>query len=1231
MASWSSAPTIFRLTRRVCDLDRMRSAIVEGGSRPILDPAGASIRHSGDELGISKPYALDDRYLADEGSVFLTGIQALARLPLEQLRVDRRKGLKTAVLISGYQGSPLGGYDRAAAYAASLVPDLSVTCRPAMNEEYAASAVMGSQLAAAQPDCLYDGIVGLWYGKAPGVDRAADALRHAVYAGTSMCGGAVAIVGDDPAAKSSTLPSSSAGVLADMHVPLLYPGDPAEALDLGRHAIALSRVTGLWTALKIVADVADATATVELGPDRVVPVLPLLDGETYRHHADGNLLTPRTIDVEREIYDVRYQLARDYATANHLNRITVDPSDAWIGMVSSGITYREVREALARLGLRSDAEIEACGIRLLKMGMPMPFDPEILRSFARGLSEVFVIEEKRPNLESLIKDALYGESVSPRIVGKEDERGDPLVPGYGALDADALLPLMRRRLAVRLAARLAKAPNSERPALEALPVSRSPFFCSGCPHNRSTQVPPGALVGAGIGCHTMALLMDKGRVGDIGGLGCMGNEGIQWIGMSDFLERDHFIQNLGDGTFFHSGQLAIQASVAAGHNVTYKLLVNGTVAMTGGQDPQAQLEVPEIAANLLNQGVARVLITTDDVGRYAKIKLARGIEVWNRDRLIEAQEILARIAGTTVLIHDQACAAGVRRARKRGRLPTPNQRVVINERICEGCGDCGQISNCLSVQPTETPFGRKTEIDQTTCNLDYSCLEGDCPAMLTITTREPIWSDKRLGREGDSASHSRREVPTPPDSFADPVPRVPEDEFAMRITGIGGTGVVTVAQIVGTAAMLDGYHVRGLDQIGLSQKAGPVVSDLRLSRSAPTPTSRLGRGQADLLLAFDQLVAASERGLLAADPERTTVVGSTTATPTGEMITHTDVELPPAEDLVKRIAGATRSQAHYWADAAATTEDLFGLATAANIFVVGMAVQSGCLPVSADRMEEAIRLNGVSVDSNLAAFGWGRAQVADPERVSRARAASEVASSGVAVSAVAEGKNVSRASSVLALRIAAIGVDDHLAADLVRYAEELVAWGGQGVASDWLAVVERVAGVEEGVRPGSRRLTRVVAENLYKLTAYKDEYEVARLMLDPEGMRLAGEVAGRRGRIAWKLHPPLFRVLGLKRKISLGAWARPLVRMLAAARVLRGTVFDPFGVAEVRGVERVLAAEYVAAIDRTLGRLRERNFEAIVDLAYLPDRVRGFEDLKLARVADYRQALTAAESSLEEN
>jgi indolepyruvate ferredoxin oxidoreductase len=1098
-----------------------------------------------------------------------------------------------------------------------------------MNEEYGASAVMGSQLAAAQPDCLYDGVLGLWYGKAPGVDRGTDALRHAVYAGTSRYGGAVAIVGDDPAAKSSTLPSSSAGVLSDMHVPLFYPGDPGEALDLGRHAIALSRATGLWTALKIVADVADATATVKLHPDRVVPVLPRVNGREYQHMPNGNLLTPRTIDVEREIYEVRYQLARDYASANRLNHVVVNPPDAWIGIVSSGITHREIREAFARLGLPSDQSIRDCGIRLLKMGMPMPFNPETVRDFARGLGEVFVIEEKRPNLESLIKDALYDLAERPRIVGKLDETGEMLIPGHGALDADILVPILRRRFEARLGDRLAPPRPGEGAPIAPLEVVRTPFYCSGCPHNRSTQVPDGALVGAGIGCHTMALFMDEDRVGQIGGLGCMGNEGVQWIGMSEFLERSHFFQNIGDGTYFHSGQLAIQASVAAGVNVTYKLLYNGTVAMTGGQDPQAQLPVPVVARSLLNVGVARVLVTTEDPGKYHSIDLPPRVEVWSRERLIEAQELLATIPGTTVLIHDQACAAELRRARKRGKLPKPKQRVFINHRICEGCGDCGQVSNCLSVQPVATPFGRKTEIDQTTCNFDYSCLEGDCPSFMVVTQREPgFWS--RLRRDpsrqaGEKPIAAAASFPAPPDGLPTPTPIVPDDEFAMRITGIGGTGVVTVAQVVGTAAMLDGFQVRGLDQIGLSQKAGPVVSDLRLSRTQPTSTNRIGEAQADLLLAFDQLVAASDRGLRTAHPERTAVVGSTSATPTGEMITHLDIELPTSDALIKRIAGRSRSQAQFWADAAATTEDLFGNATSANLFVVGMAVQAGCLPISAERIEEAIALNGVEVEANNAAFRWGRAQVAMPDRVEAARDRSKP----VVVDRSLE--PVQQLSTRTLQRIQALGLNDARCGAVQRFAHELRLWGRETDLQRYLDVLDRVAKAEESVRPGSRRLTDAVAIHLFKLMAYKDEYEVARLMTDADGTAVATEHSAGRARIAWKLHPPLLRALGMRRKITVGAWAKPAIRLLARAKFLRGTPLDPFGYAEVRRLERALPEEYVRAIDGALERLDEGNIDVVTGLAELPDQIRGYEQLKLDRIATYRAELDQLVASVSDS
>ena len=1182
-------------------------------------------------MTVADTYRLSSRYTDDSGTVFMTGLQALARLPVEQLRADRLAGLQTAAFVSGYPGSPVGGYDSDLARAIAEAPDLPVVLRPAVNEEQAVTAVMGSQLATLRPDSRYDGVLGIFYAKGPGVDRAGDALRHAVFAGSDPQGGAVVIAGDDPAAKSSTIPSSSAGTLADKQIPVLYPGSPREALDLGRHAVYLSRATGLWTSLKIVADVADGSGTVHLDPRRVEPIIPTLDGEPYAHTPDGRLLTPETVETEREIYEVRHPLAIEYAALNRLNHATVNPADAWIGIVSSGITYRELREALRRLGLASDTEIAAAGIRLMCMHMPIPFSPERARNFARGLEEVFVVEEKQPNIESLIKDALYNETRRPRVIGKYDEHDAMLLPGHGGLTADDLLVPIRRRLSERIGNRLAP----DRPARELIPllsdVARTPYFCSGCPHNRSTRVPEGAAVGAGIGCHTMTLLMDRDDFGDIVGLTCMGQEGTQWIGMAPFVETPRIFQNLGDGTFFHSGQLAIQGAIAAGVDLTYKLLWNRTVAMTGGQDPQGMIGVDAVARALLAQGVARVLITTDDVARYRGVDLPDDVEVWARARLIEAQELLAGVEGVTVLIHDQQCAAEARRGRKRGTVAVPRQRVFINERICEGCGDCASISNCLSVQPTETPFGRKTRIDQTTCNLDFSCLEGDCPSFMTVTQpgRLRSWLH-RVGGRNRGATRTGPPAPAAPTDLQDPVPAVPTEDLSVRIVGIGGTGVVTVSQVIGTAAMFDGYEARGLDQIGLSQKAGPVVSDLRLYRGTEATSNRLGEGQADVLLAFDQLGAASPSGLSRADPRRTVVVGSTSQTPTGAMVAHPERTMPSPGELDAVIAAATRADCRHWADAHEITEALFGNAVSANVFVVGMAVQAGALPLSPLSVEQAIELNGVAVHRNIEAFRWGRTMVDRPAAVASAVEAGREGArrlpeldtaSAERVRAVA--RAVDAAASAGAGHGATDGYDSPF--DLEQTFIELCAFQSRRLAHRYLDFVEAVAAVDAERGDGSGRLTAAAARGYFKLLAYKDEYEVARLMLDPAANAEARELAAATGaRRAWKLHPPILRALGMKSKIAVPVSWTPLFRAMAAMRRLRGTILDPFGHTAVRRAERSLPSEYRAAVESDLQRLspdQPDRYAAALGRAALAEEVRGYEQIKMDSINRVREEL----------
>ena len=1140
-------------------------------------------------------YRLDDRYRADEGRVFLTGIQTLARLPIQQLRADRAAGLNTAAFVSGYQGSPLGGFDVEVARAAALVPDLPIVCRPAVNEELGATAVMGSQLAAEQPDCRYDGILGLWYGKAPGLDRAGDALRHAVFAGTSRHGGAVAIVGDDPSAKSSTLPSSSDATLVDLHMPILYPGDVQEVLDLGLHAVALSRITGVWTSLKIVAAVADGNGTVDLSVDRVVPVVPdlTIDGIPHVHHPDGNLLTPHTLELERDFRQVRSELVLRYAVANRLNHTTVDPPDAWIGIVASGFTYHELIHTLGRLGLTSSEEIAAAGIRLLHFRLPVPFDPSTVRRFARGLEEIVVVEEKNPTLEWLVKDALYGGPDQPRVVGKTHPDGRTLMPSYGILDADAILGGLRERLAVRLADRLAPlpAPPAERRTIP-VSVARAPYFCSGCPHNWSTKVPDDTLVGAGIGCHGMVMLMDAERVGNIAGITAMGSEGTQWIGMAPFLEREHFIQNLGDGTFFHSGQLAIQAAVAAGVNMTYKLLYNGTVAMTGGQDAVGGVGVPQIATILLAHGVRRVLVTTEDTGRYRRGDLPTGVDVWDRTRMIEAQEMLAEVEGVTVLIHDQACAAQTRRLRKRGKVETPGFRVTINQRLCESCGDCGQVSNCLSLQTVDTVLGPKTAIDQASCNLDASCIEGDCPSFITVAV-DPDASPDAPARD------------VAVDDLPDPETVVGTDTVDIRMAGIGGTGVVTVAQILATAAMLDGFDVRGLDQTGLSQKAGPVVSDLRLSRSGPRASNLVSEGGADVILAFDLLVGTTEQTLHAAGPERTVMVASTTATPTGSMIGHPEIAYPDLEDLSALAAQRTRSDLNRFADTTSLARGLVGSAAQANVLLLGVAVQAGTIPVDPDTIERAIELNGVAVDVNRAAFRWGRRWAVEPDVV-EARVETAAADPAVVV--------VPTLTPALDERVTALDAATGLGGLLTTLAGDLVGFGGTSCADGFLTVVAATADAEAAAVPGSTRLTEAVARGLHKLTAYKDEYEVARLLIGPEARAAAAALGGPGAKATWHLHPPMLAGLGMTRKLRIpAALGRPAMHLLARGRFLRGTAFDPFGRTGVRRLERQLVAAYREAVDTILAGLTAANLDEAVAIAELAMDVRGYEALKLER------------------
>ena len=1150
-------------------------------------------------MATAREFTLDAKYRQEEGLILLSGIQALVRLPLDQHRADKRRGLNTATLISGYRGSPLGGLDLTLERNPALLREHNVVFLSGVNEDLGATAVYGSQLANLFPQPKYDGVLGMWYGKGPGVDRTGDIFKHANFAGVGRNGGVLALGGDDPLSKSSTIPSHSEVAFYDALFPVLYPGSTQEILDLGRLGFELSRYSGLWVGFKVVTNVADEISTAEVAPDRIVVADPgfVYEGRPWQARQTPMLMPPWGLEAEREIHYGRLEAAKMFAAANRLNRITIPTPDAWLGIAAPGKTYYDLREALAELGL-DNAALRQYGIRLLKIEMLFPMEPGTVREFARGLEEILVVEEKRAFCELFIRDILYNQAERPRVVGKSDEEGRPLVPADSELDADRIAQIVAARLERRvqlesITARVALLEAlRQRPA--PLTLTRQPYFCSGCPHNRSTVLPEGSMAGAGIGCHGMALLMDRKTMG----LTHMGGEGVQWVGIAPFTETKHLFQNLGDGTFFHSGSLAVRQAVASSANITYKILYNSAVAMTGGQDAAGAMPVPELTRSLAAEGVKRIIVMTDEPGKYPKSTAwAPGVEVWHRDRLDEAQRLLRDIPGVTALVYDQRCAAEKRRLRKRGKLPDPAMRVVINEAVCEGCGDCGVKSNCLSVHPVETEFGRKTQIHQSSCNKDYSCLNGDCPSFLTVVPRGARKKERRVFIVD-------RPLPAPPFN-------VPEDANIFMM-GIGGTGVVTVNQILGTAALLDGKHVRGLDQTGLSQKGGPVVSHLKIFERAADASNKVAAGSADCYLGFDVLVATAPQNLDHARPDRTIAIVSTSQVPTGAMVTSTTVEFPEANGLLTSIDRVTRKDENVYLDALGLAETLFDDHMAANMIVLGAAWQAGAIPVSADAIEDAVKLNGVSVQMNTHAFRAGRLLVADPawvQTVARQR-----------LGAVAATPELSAQARALVDRTEATG-------ELRRLLEirvpELIAYQSIGYAREYVGVVRRVREAEAAAVSGESRLSEAVARYLFKLMAYKDEYEVARLHLKTDIARaLAAEFPGG-VTLHYNLHPPIFRALGMKRKIKFGSWFDRFFRTLVGMKALRGTWLDPFGFAAVRRVERQLPGEYRALVDKALVGLSSESYERAVKLASLPDVIRGYEEIKLGNVQRFRDEVQA--------
>ncbi|SNT53507.1 indolepyruvate ferredoxin oxidoreductase, partial [Rhodococcoides kyotonense] len=1101
-----------------------------------------------------------DRYRVDSGPVLMTGVQAIARHLVEQHERDRRAGRNVATFVSGYQGSPLAGLDRLLAGIPELASEHDVRLVPGMNEELAATSVWGSQMELPKGQRTHDGIVGVWYGKGPGLDRASDSLRHGTMYGAHPTGGALVLVGDDPAAKSSSVPAASEKSLAALGMPIFFPRNAEEVIAFGLLGVALSRASGCWSSMKLVADVADGIWTMNRCFDDFTIDVPEVEWEgrawTYRQRILAS--PPDSLLAEADMYGPRWEMVRQFNDVNDIDSIDVNPTDAWLGIVAVGTAYDSVRQALDELGLGSE-ELARAGIRVMRVGMPFPLGERRIHELAAGVETVLVVEDKTSFVESQVKEILYGITDAPRIVGKR-EGGAALVPADGELTAARLLRPLRRILKGRV-----DLPKPPPPVLDltVLPAKRTPYFCSGCPHNRSTAVPEGSLAGGGIGCHTLVTMSSR-TDSQVTGLTQMGGEGAQWIGQAAFTDIDHIFQNVGDGTYFHSGQLAVQACIAAGVNITYKILYNSAVAMTGAQDAEAGLTVPELTHKLASEGVAKIIVCADEPERHKNASFAAGVTVWDRDRLDEAQKILRDTTGVTVLIYDQQCAAEARRKRKRSTLPARRTRVVINEAVCEGCGDCGVKSNCLSVQPIDTEFGRKTTIDQTSCNTDYSCLDGECPSFVTVELPE-------------DGTVPRTPIATPP---ASPSPNIAtvNDIHNVFLAGVGGTGIVTVNQVLGMAGLRAGLHVEGLDQTGLSQKAGPVTSHLRLAAHSSESSNRISPSSADCILAFDLLTAADAKNVGYGSDTRTVTIASTSRTATGDMVYDSSVSYPDDDDLVGRLRARSASLTSF--DALAAAEVLFGNTAAANFLLVGAAYQAGGLPIPAAAIEEAVSINGVAVKANLAAFRWGRVAVADPDAFAEAVRTETGPSRGD----VEVPRHLTGSLTVTGDTLAVVE----------RRAAQLMAYQGEKVTRRYLQTMQVVWDAETRLGQGTQ-FVDAVAHGLHKFTAYKDEYEVARMLTDPAFVAaVAAEVPGGE-KLTYKLHPPTLKALGRKKKIGMGPKSHGALKVLAKGRMLRGTVFDPFGYAKVRRIERTLLAHYEATVLEMAAELTAKNYSRAVE------------------------------------
>ena len=1142
-----------------------------------------------------RPVSLDDKYDLAQDRVLVTGYQALIRACLMQKERDRRAGLNTAGYLTGYRGSPLGGLDQQFMRAGRPLSQADIKFQPGINEELAATALWGTQQAELRGEGKFDGVFGMWYGKGPGVDRSGDVFRHANLAGTSRTGGVLALMGDDHTAESSTTAHQSEFHFVDVMMPILNPGGVQEIIDYALYGWAMSRFTGAWTALKCMHETVESTGVVDGSLERIKLVTPA----DFRMPEGGlNIRLADTIlGQEARLHDFKRDAMLAFVRVNRINKIiTSGGRNPKIGIITTGKAYLDVRQALDELGI-DEVKCNDLGLRLFKIGCVWPIGRQELAEFAQGLDLIIVVEEKRSLIEVQVREELYGSANQPICIGKKDEQGNWLFPVKGALDPNDVAICIGERLLRTSAnddlnANVARLKAAQRALSETVDVAqRIPYFCSGCPHNTSTRVPDGSRAYAGIGCHYMAQWMDRKTLGYTQ----MGGEGANWIGEAPFSKRDHVFQNLGDGTYNHSGNMAIRAAIASGVKMTYKILFNDAVAMTGGQANDGGLTVDQIARQVAAEGAKRIVVVTDEPWKYPNgTDWPRGLTVHHRDDLDAVQRDLTTVPGVSVLIYDQTCAAEKRRRRKRGTFPDPDKRVVINDLVCEGCGDCGVKSNCVSVQPLATEWGRKRTIDQSSCNKDYSCLKGFCPSFVTV-------HGAKL-KKGES-------VAEPADWPALPDPKLPltNHPYGIIVTGVGGTGVVTIGAVLGMAAHLEGKGVGVIDMAGLAQKGGAVYSHMRI---ANTPDEihaiRVAAGGADLVIGGDSVVVGSKKVLGAIKAGHTRVVVNTAEFLPGDFTRNADYSLP-TERLKRAINGAAGPGQSHFVDASRLATALLGNSIGGNMFMLGYAYQTGALPLSAEAIERAIEMNGEAVAMNVAAFRYGRRAAVDP---------------GALEALVKPAPGLVNDS---------LKLSQSFAETVDRRVEFLTAYQSARYARRYRRWVEKIKNAEAVKAPGESALSEAVAHYLFKLMAYKDEYEVARLYTDTSFVeRVKSTFDGDNLRFEFHLAPPLLarfdKATGEPKKMSLGPWLLGAFRVLKKFKVLRGTPLDPFGYTAERRTERRLIAEYCDLLADIVERLTLDNHNVAVALASLPEKIRGFGPVKQRHLA----AAKAEEAALRE-